>query len=115
MITLLWLRQCDRNETNNINYLFVFFFELGICVGSRHSSYTSHQSRISYTSHGDLLGTKEHKLKNRQPRNSTMVPFSGATGGGASSAGAAGYSDGAHKSHRGDYVSSIDGWIYPYI
>lgn len=25
-------------------------------LGSRHSSYTSHASRMSYTSHGDLLG-----------------------------------------------------------
>lgn len=25
-------------------------------MGSRHSSYTSHASRMSYTSHGDLLG-----------------------------------------------------------
>lgn len=40
-------------------------------LGSRHSSYTSHQSRISYTSHGDLLGTttKESRLKNRGSRN----------------------------------------------
>lgn len=40
-------------------------------LGSRHSSYTSHQSRISYTSHGDLLGgmTKESRLRNRGSRN----------------------------------------------
>ncbi|XP_058055269.1 sodium channel protein para isoform X26 [Anopheles bellator] len=40
-------------------------------LGSRHSSYTSHQSRISYTSHGDLLGgmTKESRLRNRSARN----------------------------------------------
>ncbi|XP_041447932.1 sodium channel protein para isoform X10 [Drosophila obscura] len=57
-------------------------------LGSRHSSYTSHQSRISYTSHGDLLGgmavmgvstmTKESKLRNRNSRNQSV----GATNGG---------------------------------
>ncbi|XP_016962600.1 sodium channel protein para isoform X35 [Drosophila biarmipes] len=57
-------------------------------LGSRHSSYTSHQSRISYTSHGDLLGgmavmgvstmTKESKLRNRNTRNQSV----GATNGG---------------------------------
>lgn len=55
-------------------------------LGSRHSSYTSHQSRISYTSHGDLLGgmTKESRLRNRSrnashalqpPPSITMGPF----------------------------------------
>lgn len=43
-------------------------------LGSRHSSYTSHASRMSYTSHGDLLGglggngknrTKESQLRDR--------------------------------------------------
>ncbi|XP_061507094.1 sodium channel protein para isoform X32 [Anopheles gambiae] len=47
-------------------------------LGSRHSSYTSHQSRISYTSHGDLLGgmTKESRLRNRSARNTnhSIVP-----------------------------------------
>ncbi|XP_069697315.1 sodium channel protein para isoform X12 [Periplaneta americana] len=44
-------------------------------LGSRHSSYTSHASRISYTSHGDLLGaggkprTKESQLRTRSGRN----------------------------------------------
>jgi hypothetical protein len=41
-------------------------------LGSRHSSYTSHASRISYTSHGDLLGapkTKESQLRGRTVRN----------------------------------------------
>ncbi|XP_076763433.1 sodium voltage-gated channel paralytic isoform X18 [Xylocopa sonorina] len=46
-------------------------------LGSRHSSYTSHASRLSYTSHGDLIGgianagkpmTKESKLRNRSVR-----------------------------------------------
>ncbi|XP_011504558.1 PREDICTED: sodium channel protein para [Ceratosolen solmsi marchali] len=39
-------------------------------LGSRHSSYTSHASRLSYTSHGDLLGgmTKESKLRSRSAR-----------------------------------------------
>lgn len=72
-----------------------FNFELG----SRHSSYTSHASRMSYTSHGDLLGgigsngkvmTKESQLRCRSLRNgptaaNNIVEFT-------------------HKSHRGDYV-----------
>ncbi|XP_046749977.1 sodium channel protein para isoform X8 [Diprion similis] len=46
-------------------------------LGSRHSSYTSHASRLSYTSHGDLLGgiagagkpmTKESRLRSRSAR-----------------------------------------------
>ncbi|XP_033242388.1 sodium channel protein para isoform X40 [Drosophila miranda] len=58
-------------------------------LGSRHSSYTSHQSRISYTSHGDLLGgmavmgvstmTKESKLRNRNTRNQSVGATNGAT------------------------------------
>ncbi|XP_068153749.1 sodium channel protein para isoform X44 [Drosophila tropicalis] len=58
-------------------------------LGSRHSSYTSHQSRISYTSHGDLLGgmavmgvstmTKESKLRNRNSRNQSVGATNGAT------------------------------------
>ncbi|XP_058802302.1 sodium channel protein para isoform X2 [Phymastichus coffea] len=43
-------------------------------LGSRHSSYTSHASRLSYTSHGDLLGgipTKESKLRSRSTRVSS--------------------------------------------
>ena len=46
-------------------------------LGSRHSSYTSHASRLSYTSHGDLLGalggkqpTKESRLRSRSSRAS---------------------------------------------
>lgn len=39
-------------------------------LGSRHNSYTSHTSRISYTSHGDLLNgkppTKESQLRSRR-------------------------------------------------
>lgn len=48
-------------------------------LGSRHSSYTSHHSRISYTSHGDLLGgmTKESRLRGRSMRNQSMVPQNG--------------------------------------
>nr|CAD7424705.1 unnamed protein product [Timema monikensis] len=44
-------------------------------LGSRHSSYTSHASRLSYTSHGDLLGaggksiTKEDRLRSRSRNN----------------------------------------------
>ena len=67
-------------------------------LGSRHSSYTSHQSRISYTSHGDLLGTKEQKLRHRSRNQSVVMqqPIAGAAGI---------YStDINHKGHR-DYVS----------
>lgn len=65
-------------------------------LGSRHSSYTSHQSRISYTSHGDLLGgmTKESRLRGRS-RNHAIIqqqPTSGST-----------YMDANHKGHR-EYV-----------
>ncbi|XP_075226668.1 sodium voltage-gated channel paralytic [Lycorma delicatula] len=47
-------------------------------LGSRHSSYTSHASRISYTSHADLLTgarppTKESRLRSRSSRNSTST------------------------------------------
>lgn len=47
-------------------------------LGSRHSSYTSHASRISYTSHADLLAgprpvTKESRLRSRSSRNSTST------------------------------------------
>lgn len=40
-------------------------------IHSRHSSYTSHSSRISYTSHGDIYGrgapwTKESQLRSRK-------------------------------------------------
>ncbi len=62
-------------------------------AGSRHSSYTSHQSRISYTSHGDLLGTKEQKLRSRSSRNQSVVPTNGNH-----------YVDANHKGHR-DFVS----------
>ncbi|XP_055854956.1 sodium channel protein para isoform X18 [Episyrphus balteatus] len=75
-------------------------------LGSRHSSYTSHQSRISYTSHGDLLGgmatmgagpmTKESKLRNRNSRNQSI----GATNG-------ASYAETNHKEHR-EYEMGLD-------
>ncbi|XP_064104911.1 sodium channel protein para-like isoform X2 [Macrobrachium nipponense] len=47
-------------------------------LGSRHNSYTSHTSRISYTSHGDLingkpLATKESQLLSRS-RMASRVP-----------------------------------------
>lgn len=61
-------------------------------LGSRNSSYTSHQSRISYTSHGDLLGgmTKESRLRGRSSRNNhTAVPPNGAN-----------IIDANHKGHR---------------
>jgi len=47
-------------------------------LGSRHNSYTSHTSRISYTSHGDLLNgkppTKEQQLRSRKKDLATYVP-----------------------------------------
>lgn len=67
-------------------------------LGSRHSSYTSHQSRISYTSHGDLLGgmTKESRLRGRSRNNQHGVinqqPLS-----------ASSYAETNHKGHR-EYV-----------
>ncbi|CRK91925.1 CLUMA_CG005540, isoform B [Clunio marinus] len=63
-------------------------------LGSRHSSYTSHQSRISYTSHGDLLGgmTKESRLRGRS-RNSHAVIQQQPTS-------ASSYADTNHKGHR---------------
>ncbi|XP_072152220.1 sodium channel protein para isoform X7 [Bemisia tabaci] len=50
-------------------------------LGSRHSSYTSHTSRITYTSHADLVTgaiikqptTKESRLKSRSARNSSSA------------------------------------------
>ncbi|XP_073830193.1 sodium voltage-gated channel paralytic isoform X29 [Musca autumnalis] len=81
-------------------------------LGSRHSSYTSHQSRISYTSHGDLLGgmaamgastmTKESKLRSRNTRNQSI---GAATNG--STAGGGGYPDTNHKEQR-DYEMGQD-------
>lgn len=68
---------------------------LTLFAGSRHSSYTSHQSRISYTSHGDLLGTKEQKLRSRSSRNQSMVPPNGNHVG-----------DSNHKGHR-DFVWNL--------
>ncbi|KAH8286713.1 hypothetical protein KR018_003004 [Drosophila ironensis] len=77
-------------------------------LGSRHSSYTSHQSRISYTSHGDLLGgmavmgvstmTKESKLRNRNTRNQSV----GATNGGTTCL------DTNHKMEHRDYEIGLE-------
>lgn len=72
-------------------------------LGSRHSSYTSHQSRISYTSHGDLLGTKEQKLRHRS-RNQSIVLQQPGTG--------AQYTDINQKGHR-DFVSKAHKYIHP--
>ncbi|KAG5673892.1 hypothetical protein PVAND_003895 [Polypedilum vanderplanki] len=62
-------------------------------LGSRHSSYTSHQSRISYTSHGDLLGgmTKESRLRGRS-RNHAIIQQQPTS--------ASSYADTNHKGHR---------------
>lgn len=77
------------SSTQDINtaYLILFPFLFILKTGSRHSSYTSHQSRISYTSHGDLLGglagiggnviTKESKLRNRSSRHQSMTASNG--------------------------------------
>ncbi|KAK9890302.1 hypothetical protein WA026_010405 [Henosepilachna vigintioctopunctata] len=64
-------------------------------LGSRHSSYTSHASRMSYTSHGDLLGgngkvmTKESQLRGRSKRNGPASTNN--------------FTEFAQKTHRGDY------------
>lgn len=69
-------------------------------LGSRHSSYTSHQSRISYTSHGDLLGgmTKESRLRGRSRNNHGVINQQPTS--------ASSYADNNHKGHR-EYVSRI--------
>ncbi|CAH0562424.1 unnamed protein product [Brassicogethes aeneus] len=68
-------------------------------LGSRHSSYTSHASRMSYTSHGDLLGglggnikvmTKESQLRCRSMRNGPTTTTNN-------------FTEFTHKAHRGDY------------
>ncbi|CAG9855273.1 unnamed protein product [Phyllotreta striolata] len=75
-------------------------------LGSRHSSYTSHASRISYTSHGDLLCglggngkvmTKESQLRNRSALRSGPPPAATATNTPNN------YTEYNHKAHRGDY------------
>ncbi|XP_053952366.1 sodium channel protein para isoform X17 [Anastrepha ludens] len=76
-------------------------------LGSRHSSYTSHQSRISYTSHGDLLGgmvamgvstmTKESKLRSRNTRNQSVGVSNGTS-----------YADTNHKEHHRDYEMGLE-------
>jgi voltage-gated sodium channel type II alpha len=70
-------------------------------LGSRHSSYTSHQSRISYTSHGDLLGgmTKESRLRGRSRNSHAIVqqPTS-----------ASSYADTNHKGQHREYEMSQD-------
>nr|UQT18688.1 sodium channel alpha subunit [Liriomyza trifolii] len=74
-------------------------------LGSRHSSYTSHQSRHSYTSHADLLGgmaamsmtmamTKESKLRSRSTRHQSF---------GAGGTNGAVYADTNHKDLHRDY------------
>lgn len=67
-------------------------------LGSRHSSYTSHQSRISYTSHGDLLGgmTKESRLRGRSRNSHANAIVQQPTS-------ASSYADTNHKGHR-EYV-----------
>ncbi|KAF7287458.1 hypothetical protein GWI33_001426 [Rhynchophorus ferrugineus] len=68
-------------------------------LGSRHSSYTSHASRMSYTSHGDLLGgfggngkvmTKETQLLMRSMRNGPAITGNNIT-------------EYTHKPKMGDY------------
>jgi voltage-gated sodium channel type II alpha len=70
--------------------------------GSRHSSYNSHAARMSYTSHGDLLGglvgsgkmTKESQLRSRSMRNAPPAATNS-------------FFEITHKAHRGDYVSTV--------
>lgn len=54
------------SEENGAIIIPVYYTSLG----SRHSSYTSHASRLSYNSHADLLGnmTKESRLRSRSAR-----------------------------------------------
>ncbi|XP_063928643.1 sodium channel protein para-like isoform X2 [Zophobas morio] len=68
-------------------------------LGSRHSSYNSHAARMSYTSHGDLLGgligsgkitTKESQLRCRSIRNAPPAATNS-------------FFEITHKAHRGDY------------
>lgn len=64
------------SEENGTIVIPVYYANLG----SRHSSYTSHTSRLSYTSHGDLLGipgggkqvTKESQLRSRSVKPSAV-------------------------------------------
>lgn len=79
-------------------YLTVLWTDSSL-PGSRHSSFTSHMSRMSYTSHGDLLGgiggngklmTKESQLRNRL-KNAPPTN----------------YAEINHKPHRGDYVRKV--------
>ncbi|XP_063929406.1 sodium channel protein para-like isoform X8 [Zophobas morio] len=84
------------SEENGVMVLPMYYANLG----SRHSSYTSHASRMSYTSHGDLLGglgsngkvmTKESQLRGRSKRNGSQ-----------GAANPLSY-DMTNKTHRGDY------------
>uniref|UniRef100_A0A6P7FE67 Sodium channel protein n=1 Tax=Diabrotica virgifera virgifera TaxID=50390 RepID=A0A6P7FE67_DIAVI len=85
-------------------------------LGSRHSSYTSHASRISYTSHGDLLCglggtakvmTKESQLRNRSLRTGPPPAATATTT-------PNNYTEYNHRAHRGDYdgpTSQMEGKI----
>lgn len=109
------MRFPQRNPLTIITNSYCIVCIVGIYtdIGSRHSSYTSHQSRISYTSHGDLLGgmavmgvstmTKESKLRNRNTRNQSV----GATNGGTTCL------DTNHKVEHRDYVSTESYHTYP--
>ncbi|XP_068916812.1 sodium channel protein para-like isoform X12 [Tenebrio molitor] len=83
------------SEENGVMVVPMYYANLG----SRHSSYTSHASRMSYTSHGDLLGglgsngkvmTKERQLRCRSMRNGPA----GATNT---------FFEMSNKTHKGDY------------
>lgn len=106
---------------NNNKHFFIYSIKFIIYMvneGSRHSSYTSHQSRISYTSHGDLLGgipalggantmTKESKLRNRNTRNQSFGASNGTS-----------YVESTHKEHpQREYVNNqiIYYFIFIYI
>ena len=43
-------------------------------AGSRQASYTSHTSRMSYNSHGDLLNGKPAMTKEYRSKAKTLVP-----------------------------------------
>lgn len=79
--SILTLYTLLKNYTDTYIYIKLHTIQIIIfkLLGSRHSSYTSHQSRLSYTSHGDLLGglgkaqTKEARLRGRSASRNQSI------------------------------------------
>ena len=79
-----------ENSEKKMDYWFFFFFfffnfliwwmtliVVCVCLGSRQASYTSHMSRMSYNSHGDLLNGKPANLRGADYRSraaKSLVP-----------------------------------------